>query len=171
MAKEKASIGETSSQSSSTTYSARRALLVRDCIIGLTDGLTVPFALTAGLSALGDTHLVVMGGLAELLAGSISMGLGAYLAAGTEHKHYEVEERRERRELKEGPDVQRVFEMLGRYGVPNEAAAGVVDALKTDDDMWVQVSQADMRYCKARESDTSRIGISWRDKPLTSEAV
>jgi hypothetical protein len=60
------------------------ARIVSDATIGLSDGLTVPFALTAGLSALGDTHVVIYGGLAELIAGAISMGLGAYLGAKTE---------------------------------------------------------------------------------------
>lgn len=55
-----------------------------DAIIGLSDGMTVPFALTAGLSALGDTKVVVFGGLAELIAGAISMGLGGYLGAKSE---------------------------------------------------------------------------------------
>ena len=58
--------------------------LVSDAIIGLSDGLTVPFALTAGLSALGDTKVVIYGGLAELIAGAISMGLGGYLGAKSE---------------------------------------------------------------------------------------
>lgn len=57
---------------------------VSDAIIGLSDGMTVPFALTAGLSALGDTKVVVFGGLAELIAGAISMGLGGYLGAKSE---------------------------------------------------------------------------------------
>lgn len=58
--------------------------VVSDAIIGLSDGLTVPFALTAGLSALGDTKVVIYGGLAELIAGAISMGLGGYLGAKSE---------------------------------------------------------------------------------------
>jgi vacuolar iron transporter family protein len=58
--------------------------MVSDAIIGLSDGLTVPFALTAGLSALGSTKIVVYGGLAELIAGAISMGLGGYLGAKSE---------------------------------------------------------------------------------------
>ena len=58
--------------------------VVQDAILGISDGMTVPFALTAGLSTLGNTRLVIIGGVAELCAGSISMGLGAYLAARTE---------------------------------------------------------------------------------------
>lgn len=64
--------------------------IMRDIIIGFSDGLTVPFALTAGLSSLGNTKLVIMGGLAELFSGMISMGLGAFLAADTERQHWYV---------------------------------------------------------------------------------
>lgn len=64
--------------------------IMRDVIIGFSDGLTVPFALTAGLSSLGDSRIVIMGGLAELCSGMISMGLGAYLAADTERQHWYV---------------------------------------------------------------------------------
>jgi hypothetical protein len=64
--------------------------ILRDVIIGFSDGLTVPFALTAGLSSLGNTRIVIMGGLAELCSGMISMGLGAYLAADTERQHWLV---------------------------------------------------------------------------------
>ena len=58
--------------------------MISDAIIGVSDGMTVPFALTAGLSSLGDTKLVVLGGLAELVAGAISMGLGGFIAAKSE---------------------------------------------------------------------------------------
>lgn len=60
------------------------ARIVADSILGLSDGLTVPFALTAGLTALGDTRVVILGGLAELIAGAISMGLGGYVGAKSE---------------------------------------------------------------------------------------
>lgn len=115
--------------------------LVRDCIIGMADGLTVPFALTAGLSALGSSKLVVIGGLAELFSGAISMGLGAYLASVTEKQHYEVEEARERREVNEKPEAEEeeIYEIFDRYGVRREASVHIVDALKQDEDMWVQV--------------------------------
>lgn len=69
--------------------------LIRDITIGFADGLTVPFALTAGLSSLGSTKIVVIGGLAELFSGMISMGLGAYLAAATERQHWQAEYARE----------------------------------------------------------------------------
>ena len=69
---------------------------VRDVVIGMADGLTVPFALAAGLSAaVTSTHLIVTAGLAEIVAGAIAMGLGGYLAARTDQEHYGSEERRE----------------------------------------------------------------------------
>ncbi len=79
---------------------------VRDVVIGMSDGLTVPFALAAGLSgAVQNTRLIVVGGLAEVAAGSIAMGLGGYLAARGDAEHYEQEREREYREIKEIPEV------------------------------------------------------------------
>src|SRR5665647_1322358 len=75
---------------------------VRDVVIGMADGLTVPFALTAGLSAaVASTHVIVTAGLAEVVAGAIAMGLGGYLAGKTDQEHYATEERRESREVDE----------------------------------------------------------------------
>ena len=118
-----------------------RGVLLRDSIIGFADGLTVPFALTAGLSSLGSSKVVILGGLAELFAGSISMGLGAYLAAITERKHYEVEEKRERRAVRDCPktEEQEVFRIFDQYGISRDASRVIVDGLKMDEDMWVQV--------------------------------
>lgn len=140
MSEKDISLVETASSSTPSTHSQRRGLLIRDCIIGFADGLTVPFALTAGLSALGDSHLVIMGGLAELLAGALSMGLGAYLAAITERKRYQVEERRQRQVLKECPDLSSVLEIFARYGISCDTAGDVAESLKMDEDMWVKVS-------------------------------
>src|ERR1700756_3476415 len=92
---------------------------VRDVVIGMSDGLTVPFALAAGLSgAKVGTSVVVLAGLAEIAAGSIAMGLGGYLAARTDSEHYESELRRELREAREIPEVEKaevatVFEGWG----------------------------------------------------------
>jgi len=115
--------------------------LVRDFIIGFADGLTVPFALTAGLSSLGSSRLVILGGLAELFSGSISMGLGAYLASVTERKHYQVEQAREWREVRECPaeEEEEIYDIFLRYGISRVASAGVVEGLKANEDMWVQV--------------------------------
>src|SRR5919108_1186530 len=92
---------------------------VRDVVIGMSDGLTVPFALAAGLSgAVNNTRLIVIGGLAEIAAGSIAMGLGGYLAARGDAEHYEHERGREYREIEEIPEeekaeVNRVFQNYG----------------------------------------------------------
>ena len=114
--------------------------LVRDTIIGFSDGLTVPFALCAGLSSLGNTRLVVVGGLAELFSGAISMGLGAYLAAATEREHYLSEEARERKEVALYPDVEReeVYEITGRYNISRNATKPLVDELCRSPEQWVR---------------------------------
>jgi VIT1/CCC1 family predicted Fe2+/Mn2+ transporter len=116
--------------------------LVKDCIIGFSDGLTVPFALTAGLSNLGNSRLVILAGLAELFSGAISMGLGAFLAGITDAKHYQVEQAREWKEVRECPkaEEEEIYELLGEYGIGREACVGVVESLKHNEDMWVKVS-------------------------------
>jgi VIT1/CCC1 family predicted Fe2+/Mn2+ transporter len=113
---------------------------VRDVVIGMSDGLTVPFALAAGLSgAVQSTHLVVVGGLAEIAAGSIAMGLGGYLAARGDAEHYEQERGREYREIKEIPEeemaeVSRVFQ---QYGLTQEESNSISEALSRRPDAWV----------------------------------
>jgi len=113
---------------------------VRDVVIGMSDGLTVPFALAAGLSgAVNSTHLVVVGGLAEIAAGSIAMGLGGYLAAHSDAEHYEQERLREQREIVEIPDeekaeVSRVFQS---YGMTAEESRPVVEALSMRPNAWI----------------------------------
>jgi len=113
---------------------------VRDVVIGMSDGLTVPFALAAGLSgAVQNTRLIVVGGLAEVAAGSIAMGLGGYLAARGDAEHYEQERAREAREVKEIPEeemaeVARVFQA---YGMTPEESAPVVEALSRRPGAWV----------------------------------
>jgi VIT1/CCC1 family predicted Fe2+/Mn2+ transporter len=114
--------------------------MLRDVIIGFSDGVTVPFALTAGLSSLGSAKLVIMGGLAELFSGMISMGLGAYLAAVTERDHYRSREDEARRDAKCGADLQRadLAGVLSRYGVSREASASLLDELCADRERWVR---------------------------------
>ena len=112
---------------------------VRDMVIGMSDGLTVPFALAAGLSAIANTRFIVIGGLAEIAAGSIAMGLGGYLAARGDAEHYEQEKAREYREIKEIPEeekaeVSRVFQ---DYGLPAQESAQVSEALSHHPDAWV----------------------------------
>ena len=81
---------------------------VRDVVIGMADGLTVPFALAAGISgALTSSHIVVTAGLAEIAAGCIAMGMGGYLAARSDCEHYESEKRREEQEIREKSEVEK----------------------------------------------------------------
>ena len=118
----------------------RSAAVVRDLVIGLSDGLTVPFALAAGLSgALSSTRLVVTAGIAEIVAGSISMGLGGYLAARTERDHYWAELVREERETEQVPEQEasEVAQVLKSYGLEPKEAAPVVRALRADKPRWV----------------------------------
>jgi VIT1/CCC1 family predicted Fe2+/Mn2+ transporter len=98
---------------------------VRDIVIGMSDGLTVPFALAAGLSGAVDSNaIIVTAGLAEIAAGSIAMGLGGYLAARSDAEHFASERLREQRELKEKADVEReeVAEVFASYGLSHERA-------------------------------------------------
>ena len=85
--------------------------LVRDVIIGMSDGLTVPFALAAGLSASADasSSIIVTAGIAEVAAGAIAMGLGGYLAAASDMDHYKREEKREKEEILALPDTGILF--------------------------------------------------------------
>lgn len=113
---------------------------VRDVVIGMSDGLTVPFALAAGLSgAIANTRFIVIGGLAEIAAGAIAMGLGGYLAARGDAEHYDQEREREYREIKEIPEeekaeVSRVFQ---NYGLTAQESETVVEALSQRPDAWV----------------------------------
>src|SRR5207249_11888112 len=114
--------------------------LVRDLIIGMSDGLTVPFALAAGLSgAVNSTHVVITAGFAEMAAWSIAMGLGGYLAARSDAEHYASERRREEREVVELPDAERaeVAGLLREYGLTAAEAAPVVAALARRPTAWV----------------------------------
>ena len=113
---------------------------VRDVVIGMSDGLTVPFALAAGLSgAVAATRLVVIAGLAEIAAGSIAMGLGGYLAARSDAEHYESERAREEREVVELPDEEEreVAEILKTYGMSDEQARPVVAAMAKRPSAWI----------------------------------
>ncbi|SRR5579883_1344983 len=113
---------------------------IRDIVIGMSDGLTVPFALAAGLSgAITSTSIIVTAGLAEIIAGSIAMGLGGYLAARTDYEHYISERRREFREVHEmpGEEAQEVAEIFREYGLSDEQASPVVKAIQANPTQWV----------------------------------
>jgi VIT1/CCC1 family predicted Fe2+/Mn2+ transporter len=107
--------------------------IVRDVVIGLSDGLTVPFALTAGLSSLGESKLVVLGGVAELIAGAISMGVGGFLASQAERDHYRFLKRHiSSRVLRscEGEMEREVFAVLGPVGVDEPTSRAVTKCLR-----------------------------------------
>ena len=113
---------------------------VRDIVIGMADGLTVPFALAAGVSRAGAaTSLIITAGLAEIAAGSIAMGLGGYLAGRTDADHYETERQREIEETVRLPkkEKEEVAEILVEYGLPKTKIAPVVEALSRDPKRWV----------------------------------
>jgi VIT1/CCC1 family predicted Fe2+/Mn2+ transporter len=113
---------------------------VRDVVIGMSDGLTVPFALAAGLSgAAAATNIVVTAGLAEIAAGSIAMGLGGYLAARTDAEHYAAEQLREQQEIVDVPQVEEeeVAQVFRDYGLADEQIGPVVAAIRADRQRWV----------------------------------
>ncbi len=119
---------------------------VRDIVIGMSDGLTVPFALAAGLSgAIASSHLITAAGIAEIAAGSVAMGLGGYLAARGDAEHYNNELRRENQEVQITPDaeVAEIVEIFKGYGVSEEQSATVVEALRANREAWVRFM---MRY-------------------------
>ena len=114
--------------------------VVRDLVIGTADGLTVPFALAAGLSgAVAANPLIVTAGLAEIAAGCVAMGLGGYLAARTEADHYAAERRREEQETYDYVERERweVAAILHRYGVRGDALRMAVDSIAADRRRWV----------------------------------
>jgi vacuolar iron transporter family protein len=114
--------------------------IVRDVVIGMSDGLTVPFALAAGLTgAIEQTGIIVVAGLAEIAAGAIAMGLGGFLAAKSDAEHYASERAREHREVHDKPAAEEaeVVELLEAYGVKAEEAAPVMRALRRHPEAWV----------------------------------
>ena len=113
---------------------------VRDVVIGMADGLTVPFALAAGLSgAVDSTRVVITAGLAEIAAGSIAMGLGGYLAARTDAEHYASERARELRETIEIPEEERreVAELFEGYGLSETLSKKAADEMSKDKRRWI----------------------------------
>lgn len=113
---------------------------VRDIVIGMADGLTVPFALAAGLTgAISQTHIIVTAGFAEIAAGSIAMGLGGYLAARGDAEHYAHEQAREEKEIVSIPEAeaQEVRDIFQTYGLSAEECATVVESLRQRPRDWV----------------------------------
>lgn len=114
--------------------------IVRDIVIGMSDGLTVPFALAAGLTgAISQTGIIVTAGLAEIAAGSIAMGLGGYLAAKSDAEHYAKEREREKREVAEIPheEMREVAEVFQAYGLSEDETWPIVQALKRQPQNWI----------------------------------
>ncbi len=112
---------------------------ISDIILGMSDGLTVPFALAAGLAgAIAQSKVVLVGGLAELAAGGISMGLGGYLAAKSQADTYKAELRREHREIRECPseEIEEVRQILEGYGLQGEALVGAVKGMISNQSRW-----------------------------------
>jgi vacuolar iron transporter family protein len=132
--------------------------LVRDTVIGMSDGLTVPFALAAGLSgAVSSARVVVVAGLAEIAAGSIAMGLGGFLAARSDAEHYEQELVRERTEVGTIPEAEaaEVSSIFESYGLSKEETQPVVDAFR-------KKPKRDFRSVD-RHSDPCRLSGTKRD--------
>jgi len=120
--------------------------LVTDIVIGMSDGLTVPFALAAGLSgAVSHTGIIITAGLAEIAAGSIAMGLGGYLAGRTEQDHYAAEVKREEYEVDNMPEKEKeeVREIFAKMGMSEDTQHLIVEEMSKDKEKWVDFM---MRY-------------------------
>ena len=118
----------------------RQSDTIRDIVIGMSDGLTVPFALAAGLSSVVNTNtIIVTAGLAEIIAGSIAMGLGGYLAGKTEIEHYDSELKREYKEIETHYETERreVKEIFAGYGLSGESQEIIMNEMEKDRDKWV----------------------------------
>lgn len=135
--------------------------IVRDIVLGMSDGLTVPFALAAGLSgAVHDARVILVAGAAELAAGAIAMGLGGYMAAKSEADTWTSEMEREGREVDDIPDVEQeeVRKVFREYGIEGEALEAATSAVCADKERWVrfmmkeELGLAEPRPARARLS-------------------
>jgi VIT1/CCC1 family predicted Fe2+/Mn2+ transporter len=135
--------------------------VVRDIVIGMSDGLTVPFALAAGLSgAVQTSSVIITAGLAEVAAGAIAMGLGGYLAARTDAEHFVSERAREELETREKPEAEaaEVADILRTYGLGEEMVWPVVNSIRADTKRWIDFM---MRFeLGLEEPDPQRAGKS-----------
>ena len=115
--------------------------LLKDIVIGMSDGLTVPFALAAGLSGVANsTTIIVIAGIAEIAAGSIAMGLGGYLAGKTEQDHYNSELKRESEEIETKRDIEiaEVKQVFAEWGLSEDVQEKATQEIIKDKDKWVQ---------------------------------
>ena len=111
-----------------------------DVVIGMSDGLTVPFALAAGLTgAVSNSSIIVIAGIAEIVAGSIAMGLGGYLAGKTEHDHYNSELKREYEEVERIPEMEKkeVRDFFENLGLSEEIQVKATEEIAKDKKQWV----------------------------------
>ncbi len=116
--------------------------VIRDIVIGMSDGLTVPFALAAGLSgAVDSSAIVVTAGVAEMAAGSIAMGLGGYLAARSDLEHYESERKQELKEIEQVPEreTQEIVDIARSFGLAAKESAMLADALCKNREAWLDM--------------------------------
>jgi VIT1/CCC1 family predicted Fe2+/Mn2+ transporter len=136
-------------------------------VIGLSDGLTVPFALAAGLSSLGESNLVVLGGIAELIAGAISMGIGGFLASQAERDHYRyLRDHTAERVIKScaGEMEREVLEVLAPVGVDDKTCRAVAHCLREVE----MDSQGNGALRSGDGTDPENVGLKWsRDVGLT----
>lgn len=134
---------------------------VRDVVIGMSDGLTVPFALAAGLTgAIAASHLIVIAGLAEIAAGSISMGLGGYLAAKGDVEHYKQERKNEEWEVTEIPDreAEEVREIFEVYGLTAKQVEPILINFRANPKLWVDFMMTN--ELGLEEPDPNRVLVS-----------
>ncbi len=136
-------------------------------VIGLSDGLTVPFALAAGLSSLGESRLVVLGGIAELIAGAISMGIGGFLASQAERDHYRYLYKQTTTRVKRscaGEMEREVAEVLGPVGVDGKVCRAVAQCLRE-----VEVNEDGDGFLSSSSSDAENPDLKWsKDVGLTA---
>ncbi len=127
-------------------YHLKSSNTIQDIVIGMSDGLTVPFALAAGLSgAISSSGIVITAGIAEIVAGSIAMGLGGFLAGKTEMDHYQSELRREYEEVERVPEQEKleVREVFAGFGLSEHLQHEIAEEMAKDKDKWVDFM---MRY-------------------------
>jgi len=134
-------------------------IALRDIVVGFSDGLTVPFALAAGLSgAVHSNAIIITAGMAEIVAGTISMGLGGFLAGQTEVEYYAGEKKREEKEVKEIPqeEEKEVKEILSAYGISPKLQDEMASELSKDHSKWVDFM---MRFELGLEKPDPRQGF------------
>ncbi|MDX1828244.1 MAG: VIT1/CCC1 transporter family protein [Lutibacter sp.] len=142
---------------------------ITDIVIGMSDGLTVPFALAAGLSGAVDSNtIIITAGIAEIVAGSIAMGLGGFLAGKTEQEHYQSELEKEYAEVEAIPEKekQEVKDVFAEYGLNDETQTLIADEMAKDKDKWVDFMMKyelglEKPHPKRARNSAANIGISY----------